>query len=165
MKDIGAMIIEDHKVFRREIDEMRRSRDTETAMRERTLDDLLRKLAAHHVAEERTLFPAMEELPGERFFALELIEEHRAMEILYSDLVLTGYGKEIWVPRMRPILEVHETHMAREESNLIPRLAKLFSANKLNQLAEDFEKLLQEERKKEHYTWRDCSTNAKERLR
>ena len=124
MKDIGLMIIEDHREFRREILELRHSANSEAGLREEVLADLMRRLAAHHVAEEKTLFPAMEELPAEKEFALELIEEHRAMEILYSDLVLTGYGKDIWVPRLRPILEVHETHMAREESEPDPAVAQ-----------------------------------------
>jgi hemerythrin superfamily protein len=165
MKDIGLMIIEDHREFRREILELRHSPDTDAGMREEVLADLLRRLAAHHVAEEMTLFPAMEELPAEKEFALELIEEHRAMEILYSDLVMTGYGKEIWVPRMRPILEVHETHMAREESNLIPRLHKMFGNKRLEELGESFDRYRQAELKKEKYAWRDCNTAAAERLR
>jgi hemerythrin superfamily protein len=165
MKGIGLMIIEDHRVFQQEILELRNSSDSDVGLREDVLSDLLRRLAAHHVAEEKTLFPAMKELPPERRFALELIEEHRAMEILYSDLVLTGYGKEVWVPRLRPILEVHETHMAREESNLIPRLQKMFEEKKLEDLGNDFDQYREAELLKKKYTWRDCSTAAEDRLK
>ncbi len=165
MKDIGLMIIEDHREFRREILELRHSSNSDAGFREEVLADLLRRLAAHHVAEEKTLFPAMEELSAEKEFAMELIEEHRAMEILYSDLVMTGYGKEIWLPRLRPILEVHETHMAREESNLIPRLNKMFGKKRLEELGDGFDRFREAELKKDIYTWRDCSTAAAERLR
>lgn len=165
MKDIGLMIIEDHREFRREILELRHSSNSDAGMREEVLADLLRRLAAHHVAEEKTLFPAMEAISAEKTFALELIEEHRAMEILYSDLELTSYGKEVWVPRLRPILEIHETHMAREESNLIPRLTKMFSAKRLEELAESFDHHRDSELKKDIRIWRDCSTAAAERLR
>ena len=165
MKDIGLMIIEDHREFRREILELRHSSNSDAGMREEVLADLLRRLAAHHVAEEKTLFPAMEILPAEKVFALELVEEHRAMEILYTDLEMTGYGKEVWVPRLRPILEVHETHMAREESILIPRLHKMFSAKRLEALGENFDRHRETEMKKDIRIWRDCNTAAAERLR
>jgi hemerythrin superfamily protein len=156
MKEIGTMIIEDHRVFRKEIQELRHTHSVDTEIRERVLYDLMRRLAAHHVGEERTLFPAMLELPKEHDLGQELIEEHRAMEILYSDLVLTGYGSEVWVARMRPIMEVHETHMAREESNLIPRLPKVFEQKRLEEMAVQFDHYRQEESARPEFTWRDC---------
>jgi hemerythrin superfamily protein len=165
MKDIGTMIIEDHRLFRKEIQELRHTQNADTGTREKVLADLMRRLAAHHVGEERTLFPAMLELPKERDFGQELIEEHRAMEILYSDLVLTGYGSEVWVARMRPIMEVHETHMAREESNLIPRLAKVFEPKRLEEMAVQFDRYRQEELAKPTFTWRDCRTINEHRSR
>jgi hypothetical protein len=55
--------------------------------------------------------------------------------------------------------------MAREESNLIPRLNKMFSAKKLEELAEGFDRHRETELKKDIRIWRDCSTAAAERLR
>jgi hemerythrin superfamily protein len=163
MKDIGTMIIEDHRVFRKEIHELRHTQDSDMAQREQVLAALMRRLAAHHVGEERTLFPAMLEISKEHDLGQELIEEHKAMEILYSDLVITGYGSNVWVARMRPIMEIHETHMAREESNLIPRLPKIFAKERLEEMAVQFDRYREEEMAKPTFTWRDCRSINEER--
>jgi hemerythrin superfamily protein len=152
--DIGEMIIKDHNDFRSMLNELRHSSTEEVELRKRVLSELMHRLAAHHVGEETTLFPAMEEIPQEREFALELIEEHRSMEILYTDLERTPFDQEVWVPRIRPILEIHETHMAREESSLIPRLPSMFSAEKLDEMGIYFARILEEEMKKKVYAWR-----------
>ena len=55
--------------------------------------------------------------------------------------------------------------MAREESNLIPRLNKMFGKKRLEELGDGFDRFREAELKKDIYTWRDCSTAAAERLR
>ena len=77
---IGENIIMDHKYFRKMIRDIWNSSNDEVQLRREELEQLMQRLAAHHVAEEAVLFPAMEELPRERRFALELTEEHRSME-------------------------------------------------------------------------------------
>ncbi len=143
--NIGENIIMDHKYFRKMIREIWNSSNDEVQLRREELEQLMQRLAAHHVAEETVLFPAMEELPRERRFALELIEEHRSMEILYTDLRNTKYDLEIWVPRLKPILEIHETHMAREESTLIPNLHEMFDQETIDKMSEDYARILDEE--------------------
>ena len=55
----------------------------------------MRRLAAHHVAEERTLFPAMEELPAEKQFTLELIEEHLLFEVPTEQIAVVVHPQSV----------------------------------------------------------------------
>ena len=157
--DIGEQIIKDHKDFRHMILRLWSSHNDEIETRKSELSELMHRLSAHHVAEEKVLFPAMEELRPEKRFALELIEEHRSMSILYLDLDATPYGSEIWVPRLKPILEIHETHMAREESALIPKLPSMFDKETLDRMSADFARVLEEENRKQSKVWQELTVH------
>ena len=49
------------------------------------------------------------------------------------------------MPRLKPILEIHETHMAREETALIPNLNEMFDQSTIDKMSEDYARILDEE--------------------
>ncbi len=58
---IGEAIIEDHNTFRKTLAEIEKTTGNDVKLRKQMLPHFIRILYAHHVAEEETLFPAMEE--------------------------------------------------------------------------------------------------------
>ena len=93
---IGEEIKKDHDEFRRILSKMEKTTENEVSLRKELLPHFKRILYAHHVAEEETLFPAMEKKEDLKNMALDLTEEHRAMIILLDDLEVSGWDYKFW---------------------------------------------------------------------
>jgi|MudIll2142460700_1097286.scaffolds.fasta_scaffold586437_1 hemerythrin-like domain-containing protein len=136
---IGEAIIEDHDEFRRALAEIEKIVEDDAKLRKQMLPHFIRILYAHHVAEEETLFLAMEKKEKLKNMALDMTEEHRAMMILLNDLELSGWDFKYWVHRLRPFREIIVVHWNKEEKALIPHLRSYFSQAEIDELSQGFE--------------------------
>lgn len=137
--DIGEAIVEDHNTFRKTLAEIEKTTGNDVKLRKQMLPHFIRILYAHHVAEEETLFPAMEEKEKLNDMAIDLTEEHRAMMILLSDLEVSGWDFKYWVHRLRPFREIIVVHWNKEEKALIPNLKSYFSQSEIDELSKAFD--------------------------
>src|SRR5512147_1596910 len=116
--EIGEAILADHDEFRRTLANIEKTTEDDVDLRKQILPHFIRILYAHHVAEEETIFPAMEKKEKLRTMALDLAEEHRAMIILLNDLELSGWDFKYWIHRLRPFREIIIIHLNKEEKVL-----------------------------------------------
>lgn len=135
---IGEDIKADHDEFRRILIKMEKTTEKDVELRKQMLAHFMRILYAHHVAEEETLFPAMEEKEKLRNMAMDLIEEHRAMLILLNDLEVSGWDFKFWSNRLRPFREIIVVHLRKEEELIIPHMSEYFSQAEIDKLSKDF---------------------------
>lgn len=138
---IGEAIKADHDEFRRIIARMEKTTEKDVELRKQLLPHFMRILYAHHVAEEETLFPAMEKKEELRDMALDLTEEHRAMMMLLNDLEESGWDFKFWRPRLRPFREIIGVHWAKEETVVIPHMPTYFSKTEIDELSKGFDEV------------------------
>ncbi len=136
---IGEAIKADHDEFRRVLAKMEKTTEKDVELRKQLLPHFMRILYAHHVAEEETLFPAMQQKDELRNMALDLTEEHRAMMMLLNDLEESGWEFKFWRNRLRPFREIIVVHWAKEETSLIPHMPTYFSQAEIDELSKGFD--------------------------
>ncbi len=138
---IGEIIKADHDEFRRLLLKMEKTTEKDIELRKQLLPHFMRILYAHHVAEEETLFPAMEKKDELRNMALDLTEEHRAMMILLNDLEESGWDFKLWRHRLRPFREIIVVHWRKEEEVIIPHMSEYFSQSEIDDLSKGFDEV------------------------
>ncbi len=136
---IGEAIKADHDEFRRVLLKMEKTTEKDMDLRKELLPHFRRILYAHHVAEEETLFPAMEKKEELKNMALDLTEEHRAMMILLDDLEVSGWDFKFWRNRLRPFREIIVVHWRKEEEVIIPHMSDYFSEGEIDELSKGFD--------------------------
>lgn len=135
---IGEDIKADHDEFRQILIKIEKTTEKEIELRKQLLPRFMRILYSHHVAEDETLFPAMEEKEKLRNMALDLTEDHRAMMILLNDQLVSGWDYKFWPNRLRPFREIIIIHLRKEEELIIPHLSEYFSQEEIDKLSKGF---------------------------
>ncbi len=139
---IGEYIKRDHDDFRLMFERLMDSTPDEGALREEVYPFLKKRIHAHHVAEEATIFPAMEKRADLMAATLVLIEEHRGMDMLANDLAGMPTTDRLWRPRVFPFYDVISSHWLREETDLFVHAPYYFPRNDLVDTGTKFEKIL-----------------------
>jgi hemerythrin superfamily protein len=142
---IGEAIKADHDEFRKVLSNLEKTTEKDTELRKKLVPHFMRILYAHHVAEEETLFPAMEKIEKLREMALDLTEEHRAMIILLSDLMVSGWDFKFYRNRLRPFREIIVVHWKKEEEAIIPHISDYFSEGEIDELSRGFDAVRERE--------------------
>lgn len=142
---IGEAIIADHDEFRKVLAEMEKTTENDVELRKQLLPHFRRILYAHHVAEEETLFPAMEKKEKLTNIALDLTDEHRAMMILLNDMMVSGLNLATWRHRLRPFREIIVAHWTKEEKAVIPHIQDYFSKAEIDELSKGFDTVRERE--------------------
>lgn len=137
--EIGKAIKADHDEFREVLLKLEKTTEKDVDLRKKLLPHFIRILYAHHVAEEETLFPAMEKKEKLKNMALDLTEEHRAMMILLSDLMVSGWDFKLYRNRLRPFREIIIVHWKKEEEVIIPHMSEYFSEGEIDKLSRGFD--------------------------
>ena len=142
---IGEYIKRDHDDFRLMFERLMDSTPEEGALREEVYPFLKKRIYAHHIAEEATLFPTMEKKPDLAAITLVLIEEHRGMDLLANDLAEMSYTNRLWRPRIFPFYDVIHAHWLKEETDIFVHSPYYFTHKNLLYLGTEFEKILHRE--------------------
>jgi hypothetical protein len=77
--------------------------------------------------------------------ALDLTEEHRAMIILLSDLMVSGWDFKFYRNRLRPFREIIVVHWKKEEDAIIPHMSDYFSEGEIDELSKGFDAVRERE--------------------
>ena len=118
----------DHNEYRDMIAKLQKTTRDDVEVRRNTFSTLRRKVFAHFIAEEITVFKDMLKVTEMRPLALELVEEHRAIQGTYSTSSSpTNFDDEIWLPRLAIISELFAIHLGKEESVVMAASPKYFS--------------------------------------
>lgn len=115
--------------------------------REKAFFEIADALAVHATIEERHFYPAVKETETEEIL-LESVEEHLEVKRIIADLLDMDAEEEEFGAKMKVLKENVEHHVEEEESELFPKVEKLFDEETLEAIGAAMEET-QEELKRE----------------
>ena len=106
------------------------------------------ELNGHHEAEEHVVFPIVKEkVKGEDVeVVLEMIEEHSVGNYQFSLLEKTSVENETWDAKFSVLKEILGHHIEEEENEFMPLARKAVPKEKLVDMLEEFEIILEKYR-------------------
>jgi hemerythrin superfamily protein len=137
--DLGALIKLEHDDYRRFFAKMARTTTQDGQARTEALEQVMRKIYAHHEAEEITLFPKMMKIEALRGLAFELEVEHADMKHLFDVLKASRIDTEVWKYKLASIYDIMHAHWVKEEEQLTPFWIDYFSAEDWAALGKQFQ--------------------------
>jgi hemerythrin superfamily protein len=141
--NIIDIIKEQHREFRELMDNVRDTTVDDPGERLRMFKLTRSKLNSHGRAEERVLFPRMEQDKRTRPAALEALEWHAASSNVMKGVAGTPLESELWLPKWLVARGIIMTHLDAEEARALERIREAFSPDELERLGKEF--LLAEE--------------------
>ena len=144
--DVLTHIKEEHDQFR---DLMKEIENAAGQKKKDLFRDLYAMLYGHHEAEEHVVFPLVREKAGEKDKEVvrEMIEEHSLGNYQFSVIEKTSIENETWDAKFSVLKEVLEHHMKEEEEELITLARKVLPDDKLKELLDEFESVLEKKKK------------------
>ena len=91
-------------------------------------------LAMHATIEEKHFYPAIKDRRTEDIL-LEALEEHLGIKRVIADLLKTTSSDETFDAKVKVLKEQVEHHVKEEESDLFPKVKKIFDRDELTGLA------------------------------
>jgi hemerythrin-like domain-containing protein len=100
-------------------------------------------LAIHAEIEEKIFYPASKDARTEEML-LEAVEEHLAAKRVIADLIETPPDDEHFDARMKVLKEQIEHHVEEEEDELFPEAKKVLDKERLEELGEEMQAMVEE---------------------
>jgi len=98
--------------------------------------DIADKLAVHATIEERHFYPAVKAKRTEDI-VLESLEEHVGIKRVIADLLETDAGDHTFDAKLAVLKEQVSHHVEEEESELFPKVRKLFDVDRLEAVGQE----------------------------
>lgn len=137
--DLGAIIKLEHDEYRRFFAKMAKTSQQDAQTRTEALNEVMRKIYAHHEAEEVAIFPKMMQISALRGLAFELEVEHADMKKLYDTLKANHADTEVWKYKLSSIYDIMHAHWVKEEEEFTPFWMDFFSASDWDALGKQFQ--------------------------
>ena len=110
-----------------------------TAARKRDLfEQIADALAVHATIEERHFYPSVKDAQTEDIL-LESVEEHLQVKRIIADLLEMDAGDEEFQAKVKTLQEDVEHHVEEEETELFPKVEKLFDDEALEAIGSAME--------------------------
>jgi hemerythrin superfamily protein len=138
--DPFTTLLQDHRAIMFHLDAMVESADSEVFGRGQHLLRLKRRLAAHAMAEEDIVYPALRESGGGIDDSAKLYEEHAQMKVLLYKLEQTSKSDEQWHRHATELRTLIERHIRQEEDVDFPRLRAALDEATSSNLASKIER-------------------------
>lgn len=136
--DIRGLLIEDH---REALQLAQRIEDCDDATEAGRLFAELREAVIRHArAEERTVYPALEDSGDEEAgeMAREAAVEHELVDLLFERMTRMRSGSDNWKARASVVRELLEHHIEEEQGEVFAKMEALFDETEMTRLAEQF---------------------------
>jgi hemerythrin-like domain-containing protein len=101
--------------------------------------ELKQKLILHEELEERLFYPQLKQAPQAYDLVLEGYQEHHVMDVLIEEISLLKPGDEAWQPKIKVLQENTEHHIEEEESELFPKVRKIWDTDERKRLGEQWQ--------------------------
>lgn len=102
-------------------------------------------LAAHATIEEEHFYPAIKNKAKDTEpLVLESLEEHLGVKRVLSDLLDMQPTDRTFDAKIRTLKELVEHHVGEEETEMFPKIRKLFQAEELERIGEAMESTMAE---------------------
>ena len=108
------------------------------APREKTFTQIADALAVHATIEERHFYPSVKDAQTEDIL-LESVEEHLHVKRIIADLLEMDAGDEEFQAKVKTLQEDVEHHVEEEETELFPKVEKLFDDEALEAIGSAME--------------------------
>jgi hemerythrin superfamily protein len=108
----------------------------DSAKKTELFEQIADKLAIHAAIEEHHFYPAVKEKRTEDIL-LESLEEHVAMKRTLADLMKIDADDETFDAKVKVLKEEVEHHVGEEESDLFPKVKKIFAKADLDLLEQE----------------------------
>jgi len=138
---LDESIKRDHDEYRRFFAKMAKTKPEDAHMREASLKEIMRKVSAHHEAEERTVLPRMLQIPDLRGLAFEILVEHSDMITLFEALKKDRADTEVWKYKLASIYDIIHAHWHKEEEQLTPFGLDYFSEAEWTDFGKRFDEI------------------------
>jgi len=99
-------------------------------------NEIADKLAVHAAIEEHHFYPAVKAKRTEDIL-LESLEEHLGIKRIIADLMEVNAEDETFDAKVKVLKEQVEHHVEEEESDLFPKVKKLFDKDQLEALGQE----------------------------
>ena len=114
----------------------------------RLWDQLKNMLTLHEELEETFFYPQLKEEKNTEDLILESYQEHHVMDVLIEEISQLEPSDETWQPKIKVLMENTEHHIEEEETELFPKVRKIWDTAKRKEVGERMEQM-KAERKKE----------------
>ena len=99
-------------------------------------DEIADKLAVHAAIEEHHFYPAVKARRTEDIL-LESLEEHLGIKRIIADLMEVSADDETFDAKIKVLKEQVEHHVEEEETDLFPKVKKLFDKEQLEAIGQE----------------------------
>jgi hemerythrin superfamily protein len=108
----------------------------DTAAKTALFEELADKLAIHAAIEEHHFYPAVKAERTEDIL-LEALEEHLGIKRVLADLLKTDADDQTFDAKIKVLKETVSHHVEEEESDLFPKVRKLFDKERREALGQE----------------------------
>ena len=109
--------------------------------REQLLATIRAELAAHEVAEEQLVYPALKQHEEAKDIVMEGYEEHHVADVLLDELMDVQAESDVWKAKMKVLKESLEHHIEEEEGEMFDTAKRVLERGQLEDLGRRMEQM------------------------
>ncbi len=152
-KDIVDLLKHDHREVESLFKKITGKKTSQNlTQQEKSFKELRHALTLHSEAEERFLYPRIEDIQQLRHIAFESYEEHALVRRLLGELDAIDIKSDEWKGKITVLKELVEHHVEEEEDEMFPKLRKLVDKQELSRIAEEVRQFKEAEESDQVYT-------------
>jgi len=144
--DAISLLKEDHRRFKKMLEEGDETTERAVKTRQALLDRLVRELKLHEQMEEEIFYPALKPFEKAKDIVLEGYEEHHVADLIVEELRETAASDERWAAKFSVLKENLEHHIEEEEGEMFKKARTLLDQAQLVALAEQMNALRERSR-------------------
>ena len=145
---IYEAIKNDHEIQRELCDKIMKT-SADSKERNELWQELKKELEVHEVAEERHFYEALIETDKMQEDARHGMAEHHEMDELIEELDNSDMSSAHWLKTLGQLIEKVNHHLEDEEKDFFKKAKKVYSSEKADKLADEYQETVREYRK----TW------------
>jgi hemerythrin superfamily protein len=107
------------------------------------VDEIADALAMHATIEEAHFYPAVREKRTEDIL-LEALEEHLGIKRVIADLLKIDASEPTFDAKVKVLKEQVEHHVKEEQTDLFPKVKKIFEEEELEAIADEMQETMEE---------------------
>jgi hypothetical protein len=134
--DAITLLKEDHRLFKKLLEEGDETTERAKKTRMELLDRLVTELKVHEKIEEEIFYPALREYDKTKEIVLEGFEEHHVADLIAAELKRTDVSDERWAAKWSVLKENLEHHIEEEEEDMFKKARTLLDKSELVALGE-----------------------------
>jgi hemerythrin superfamily protein len=135
--DLYALLKEDHQKVKSLLKELEDTTERAEKTRDRLIKEVEMELTVHSEAEEKYLYPRLQDISETKDLAYEAIEEHKVVKTLLTELVSEPKGTAEWSAKLAVLKENVEHHIEEEEGPLFSKAKRVLSREDSEAIGEE----------------------------